>query len=368
MKVLIQMGNIGDSLIDHLISPIARVDGIDKIMLVTRKPGPQFKNIKYYCPPKYLRRIPGIAIIFEYFILTSLGFFRNPDFIGGYLLFPHGLMAYIVAKIFRKPVVIALIAGPVELYSTDSPARYNPNKDLKLYGKCMLTALKSSNAIVTTGSFTKDFLVKHGVSSYKVFPIISRPNSDRFYPTNEKKEFDVIFVGRLAQVKNVETVLLSIKEAKKIIPKIKVCIIGDGPLREILEEISSELDLESNVQFLGYKNDVQVYLNKSRVFILTSKREGFPNVYLEALFCGLPAVVSNCGDITDIAKDGYNSFVVEDPTDYEAFAHSILKLLTDEDLYQRIARNVNEDISRLSSYDNSMAWKDVINIVMSKKI
>ncbi|NLE90876.1 MAG: glycosyltransferase [Dehalococcoidales bacterium] len=367
MKVLIQMGNVGDSIIDHLISPIARVEDIDEIMLVVRKPGPQIENIKYYCPPKCLRTIPGIAIIFEFFILITLSLCKNPGYIGGYLFFPHGLLAYIVAKITRKPIVIVLIAGPVELYSIASPVIYNPSKDLKLYGKCMLAILKSSNAIVTTGSVTKDFLVKHGVSSYKVFPVISCPNADRFYPTNETKVFDVIFVGRLAQVKNVETVLLSIKEANKIIPNIKAIIIGDGPLRNQLKEMLPELGIENNIQFLGYKKDVHVYLNKSRVLILTSKREGFPNVYLEALFCGLPAVVSNCGDITDIAKDGYNSYVVEDPADYKVFSGAISELLTNEDLYQRIARNVKDTVDRLSSYDNSIAWKNVINTAMKKQ-
>jgi len=367
MKVLIQMGNIGDSIIDYLISPIARVEGIDEIMLVVRTPGPQIENIKYYCPPKCLRKIPGIAIIFEFFILITLSLYKNPGFIGGYLLFPHGLMAYIVAKITRKPMVIALIAGPVELYSMASPVSYNPNKDLKLYGKTMMSILKNANAVVTTGIFTKDFLVKHGMPADKVFPIISCPNTSKFYPIESNKEYDVIFVGRLAQVKNVETVLLSIKEAKKIIPNIKACIVGDGPFRNKLEDMSTSLGLENHVYFAGFQKDVASFLNKSRIFILTSKREGFPNVYLEAVLCGLPSVVSNCGDIIDIAKDNYNALVISDCNDYRAFASAILKLLADEEQYKQMKNNTIETAKNLKPESKTRKWFDILNMTNNLK-
>ncbi|MDD5486504.1 MAG: hypothetical protein PHW65_03005, partial [Dehalococcoidales bacterium] len=62
MKILIQMGNKGDSIIDHSISPLARTKSISKIMLVARKPGPPIAKARYYCPPSLLRKVPVLAV------------------------------------------------------------------------------------------------------------------------------------------------------------------------------------------------------------------------------------------------------------------------------------------------------------------
>jgi len=355
------MGKIGDSIIHHSISPLAQVEAVSEVMLVTKKPGPPIEKVKYYSPPKLFMKSAVISVACEFIVLIILAIIKKPKVIIGYLLFPHGVMAYLAAKLTRKPIAISLIAGPVELYGIGSPLDYGPKEELKLYGKIMLEVLKRLNAIIVKGSFTKTFLKKQGVNSSKVFPIINCPNTKEFYPVKTTKEFDVIFVGRLAPVKNVETVLLAIGELKKIKPNIKACIIGDGPCRKQLGDMTHGLGLEGNVHFAGHQKDVALYLNKSRVFILTSKREGFPNVYLEALLCGLPAVVSNCGDITDIAKDGYNSFVIDDCYDHKAFSEAILKLLTDEELYNNIVLNIKEAVEKIENNNNSEIWATIVS-------
>jgi glycosyltransferase involved in cell wall biosynthesis len=367
VKILIQMGNKGDSIIEHLISPIARVAAVDEIILVTNKPGPQIDKVKYYYPPKCFRKVPIITVKIEAILLFALALFKNPQIIAGYLLFPHGLLAYIVAKITRKPVIISLIAGPVELYSPGSPSSYNLNDSLRLYGKTMMSILKNANAVVTTGIFTKDFLVKHGIPADKVFPIISCPNTSKFYPTESNIEYDVVFVGRLAPVKNVETVLYALKEVKKKMQNIKACIVGDGPLRINLEELTANLGLENNVYFAGFQKDVASFLSKSRVFILSSKREGFPNVYLEALYCGLPAAVSNCGDIISIAKNDYNSFVIEDHKDYQSFSEAIVELLTDSIKYDQMKNNTIATAIELNPENNTKEWANILKAVSDSK-
>ncbi|MDD4465403.1 MAG: glycosyltransferase [Dehalococcoidales bacterium] len=360
MRILVQLGNLGNSVTSHLVEPIARVTNVTEIMLVTKKPGPGIDKVKYYCPPGFLGSLPVAAVICEFVILIVLAVFKRPDFIAGYLLFPHGIMAYITAKFTRKPVVLSIIAGPVELFSIGSPSHFDHNAELTLYGKCMLAVLRKANAVITTGSFTRDFLIKHRVPGRKIFPIICYPDFERYYPVYNSIKYDVILVGRLEKVKNIETALLAFREVKNIIPDFKACILGDGPCRKQLEKTTRTLGLKNNLAFPGFRHDVNSYLNKSRVFLLSSKREGFPNVYLEALLCGLPAVVSNCGDITSIARDGYNAFIINDASDYKAFAAAITSLLTDEGLYQCMAGNVRTAAASLVPADNTASWVEVI--------
>jgi len=87
----------------------------------------------------------------------------------------------------------------------------------------------------------------------------------------------------------------------------------------------------------------------SKIFVHTSKREGFPNVFLEALLCGLPSVVSNCGDIIDVAKDGVNAFVIDKYDDYISFANAIRRLLEDRKLYETMAHNALDVANALTS-------------------
>ena len=173
----------------------------------------------------------------------------------------------------------------------------------------------------------------------------------------------MIFVGRLTRVKNVSTVLATTAEVKKEIPAIRLCIVGEGHCRTRLEEEARRLGIEHNVIFAGFQRDIPAWLNRSRILILASQREGFPNVYLEALFCSVPAVVSDCGDITDIAKDGYNAFVIKDCNDHIAFASTIVKLLKDEELYKQMVKNAGSTAQALKPDDNTATWEKIIKKV-----
>ena len=195
-----------------------------------------------------------------------LAVFKRPDFIAGYLLFPHGIMAYITAKFTRKPVVLSIIAGPVELFSIGSPSHFDHNAELTLYGKCMLAVLRKANAVITTGSFTRDFLIKHRVPGRKIFPIICYPDFERYYPVYNSIKYDVILVGRLEKVKNIETALLAFREVKNIIPDFKACILGDVPCRKQLEKTTRSTLAYKQCNFPGFQNTLTPTSTNPAVF------------------------------------------------------------------------------------------------------
>ena len=121
---------------------------------------------------------------------------------------------------------------------------------------------------------------------------------DRFYKENnnekrtqeikeqygiKKDDFIVLFVGRLAEEKNVKFLIDNQKELIKHNKKCKLMIIGDGPDRKMYEEYAND---NNRIKFFGKKENPYPYMNKADYIILTSDYEGFPVIYLEALVLG----------------------------------------------------------------------------------
>ncbi len=89
-------------------------------------------------------------------------------------------------------------------------------------------------------------------------------------------------------------------------------IVGGGEKEISLKALAKDLGLEDRVSFEGQQSNPYVYMKKADLFLLTSEREGFPNVLLEANLLGLPIVAFACkGGIEEIIKEGDNGFFVE---------------------------------------------------------
>ncbi len=130
-------------------------------------------------------------------------------------------------------------------------------------------------------------------------------------PSNEVS--DIIFAGRLIKEKNVDILIKSIQIVKQRIPNVRCMIVGDGPERSKLEELSFNLKIQDNIKFMGFTenyDDLIGYMKSSSVFVLPSIREGFGIVVIEANACGLPVVVVNhkMNAAVDLVQDGINGF------------------------------------------------------------
>lgn len=129
-----------------------------------------------------------------------------------------------------------------------------------------------------------------------------------------KEESEVIFTGRLLKHKNVDVLIKSIHLVKKKIPGIKCSIVGDGPEKESLEELTNKLQLKNNIKFYGFlekQEDVFSLIKSSKVLVLPSTREGFGMVVIEANACGVPVITVNAKDnaAKELIKEGENGFV-----------------------------------------------------------
>lgn len=137
----------------------------------------------------------------------------------------------------------------------------------------------------------------------------------------------VVAAGRLVEEKDFDTLLDAFGIVRSEISA-RLVVLGDGPLKESLLDHVNRLNLENDVLFAGRVNNVYSIFARASVFVLSSKREAFGNVLIEALACGLPCVATRCasGGPQEILEDGNCGPLVE-IGDIRALSRVILELL-----------------------------------------
>ena len=152
-----------------------------------------------------------------------------------------------------------------------------------------------------------NFLIKAGVPREKIIYIPAiYVDTEIFKPMNLHKEYDLIFVGRLENNKRINLLLQAAGKLKVQSGKLKVLIVGDGPLKENLKLKIKNLKLQDNVLLYGWAKDSQEVaelLNKSKILVMPSYNEGGPRVVLEAMACGVPVLATSVGIVPDIIND-----------------------------------------------------------------
>lgn len=367
MKMLVIMG-LGDRSLEHYIFSVTLLEEISKIIVIRDKKGPKLNKVIYYTPPEWSLKVPILKSIWKFVLLIFLSMKERPHLIHGYLLYPHGIMAFVAGKLTNIKIGVSLIAGPVELYiwggsPINKYAYSNPLPKISGKSRILVAIIKKIDFIIVTGTFTKKILIENGISPDRIF-ILPRvaPNAfdERFKPMSIPPKFDIVFIGRLAPVKHVETLIKAIFIVKKYYPYMKVAIVGDGPEKNNLEELSKKMTVVENIIFVGYQSDVWNCYNKSKISVLTSEREGFPYSIVESLSCGVPVIASNCGDICDVIKDSYNGIIIDDYQDHKSFAEAIIELLQSPKITAKYSEEALKTAEKMTKEEAVLVWKEII--------
>jgi len=194
----------------------------------------------------------------------------------------------IFAKLFgmRGKVILSERAMPSLQYSSSLQGYINKFLIKFLYKKAdIVFANSKGNAL----DLTKNFKIKDVKVIYNIFNIDRIVNLSNRYALLDDSRFNFITIGRLDEGKNHKLLIKAIKEIDA-----NLYIIGDGVLREELENLIEELELEDRVFLLGKHKNPYKYISKADCFVFASKREGFPNVLVEALACRLPVISTDC--------------------------------------------------------------------------
>ena len=190
----------------------------------------------------------------------------------------------------------------------------------------------------------------------------------------EDDEILVGLVGRLTEIKNHEMFLRVIKlfeDARsnaetEILSKVRFVIIGDGHRREPLEDMARELGIEHAVEFLGNRNDAEIFYAGLDVIALTSRNEGTPLSLIEAMANEKPIISTSVGGVVDLLgdvrdkKDGFTICergIRTDSEDAEGFCKGLIHLIENPDLQKEFTRNGKDFVIR--NYDKKRLISDI---------
>jgi glycosyltransferase involved in cell wall biosynthesis len=139
--------------------------------------------------------------------------------------------------------------------------------------------------------------------------------------------FMLVTVGRLVPAKSYATLLTAVAYARARVPDIALRIVGDGPERMSLEQLTGTLGLQDVVEFCGERADVGTLLSAADLFVLSSLSEGLPISILEAMAAGLPTVVTEIGGMAEVVGLS-GAGVVVPPGQADALAQAVVDLAT----------------------------------------
>lgn len=151
-------------------------------------------------------------------------------------------------------------------------------------------------------------------------------------------------VGRLTEEKGHIFLLNAFAQIVSEIPKVKLIIVGDGPLRESLTRMAANLHINENVIFCGKRDDISSLLRIMDVFVLPSLTEAMPLALLEAMASERPVVASSVGEIPYMVENGVSGLLVH-PADTAQLKLAIIRLLKDRKFASMLAHECAKTVS-----------------------
>ena len=181
----------------------------------------------------------------------------------------------------------------------------------------------------------------------------------------DRDEIAIGMIGRFDPVKNHSLLLEAFKEVIKNIPKAKLLLIGDGPLRESLQFTVYSLQLERNVIFLGIRRDIPQVLQALDIYCLSSIAEATSLTLLEAMAVGLHVVATDAGGNPEIVLRDQTGILVS-PSNYIEFAKAIITLAQDSEKRRRMGEAGKKRVKSLFTMDKMLEQYENLYLSLTK--
>lgn len=170
--------------------------------------------------------------------------------------------------------------------------------------------------------------------------------------------FVISTAGRLSAEKNIAVLLNAFALLRRDL-KAKLWIVGDGPERPHLESLAAGLNITDDIVFWGFQENLYKFIKKSDIFVHTSLFEGFGNIILEAMACGVPVIATDCPfGPREIINSGENGILVP-VSDEGAIAKALKMVLENKEAGKRFVENAYKRLSEFTPEGMVRSYEDV---------
>ena len=176
----------------------------------------------------------------------------------------------------------------------------------------------------------------------RVKPIVI-PNPLRILPDIRcERELLIVAVGRLTKEKGFDILLEAFARVSPDFPSWRLAILGEGPEQKDLLALRDRLSLAGRAELIGQSREVEKWMARSGLVVHPSRREGFPNVVLEAMGMGAAVVCADChSGPSELIKDGINGRLVP-VGDVNALASAMSELMSKPDLRRTLGQEASQ--------------------------
>lgn len=211
---------------------------------------------------------------------------------------------------------------------------------LARYTDCLITINEEDYRLALAHRFKAKRIERvHGVGvDTEKYRAVSRTRRNELrkvhgHPENTLMMF---YAAEFNRNKNQQILIRSLALLKNELPEVKLLLAGDGPLLETCQLLAADLGVDHLVEFLGYRNDIEMLLPMCDIAVASSSREGLPVNIVEAMACGLPVIASKNRGHSELVTDYINGFVIEEPNISE-YCRRIKELYFSADLRNFLA-------------------------------
>lgn len=248
---------------------------------------------------------------------------------------PVRIISFMESSNFPAIIAVALSGklNHLTVSVRNDPARF------PLFYRALIPLLYRLPArVVAVSAGVKDALARMSVPAGRLRsipnPVVMSANPCNEASTRFPPHF-VLAVGRLHRQKGYDRLLQAF--ARLDSPGLDLVILGEGAERPALIKLASDLGLKDRVHLLGNVPDPEVWYQRAKCFVLSSRHEGWPNALMEAMACGCPVVSFDCDyGPAEIIEDGVSGLLVEEG-DVALLAAAIQRVLNDESLRDRLS-------------------------------
>ena len=284
---------------------------------------------------KYLNYLYNFfSIIFRAKLFKKIDIIKTNQFIGSGF-------GSIIKNIFKCRLFIRM-----GFYHTFDKERFSSDRLYFRRIKQERKYFKEANGIIVTNKDAFEFIhEQYNIDNKKIHLIPNFIDSNVFKPIdNIVKKYDILFVGRHIEIKNLKNLLYAVKKLN-----LKVLFIGRGVLKNDLELIARENNINLEIIDRVDNYELPEYYNSARIFVLPSLYEGNPKVLLEAFACGCACIGSDVRGINNIIIHEKNGLLCK--TDSKSICETVRILIENETLKNKIRKNARAFIEENYSID-----------------